>query len=239
MAPKFESTPKSSALEQEPFVHEITAEFIINFFQSEQFQKQLSASTQRYLKNKREFGFEVLKKSDSEELYFGRVVGGELENETALSRSSETLVRRLRREGVEPYTFATFHIHPHFEDDPIIVPSGIEGDLGRSNGLRRAEEDILKLSLPSIDFIGAIRGDGSVKILAFRESAEFNPWQYRNAFIEMDESLNDVQDQEEVLRLMKQMRYEVVVLNSDPEGRFDHESIEQLGILTYQAKRIP
>ena len=236
-----ESRIGGSAHEQERYVHEVTPEFLIKFFLAEQFQNLLSKSLQRYRKSKNteEFGFEVLKRPDAEQLFFGKVVGGDFDEETDLKKSSDAILKRLRKEGVDPYTFSTFHLHPHqFENDPIIIPSGTGGDLGRSNMIRRATEGIINLSVPSIDLIGTIKGDKTIKILAFREPVAFDPGRLSEAFEEMCDGLDYVQSQEEVLALLRQLKYEAVLLNSDTDGRFDQVNIEQLGTLAYQPKKV-
>ena len=240
MAPNRESRFGLPNLEQEKNVYEITPEFLLQAFSSEEFHDPLRVSLQRYLKKRKgeEFGFEVMKTMNSDDLYIGKVVGGQDDFSTDLHKSTDAIVKKLRGKGADPYTFATFHLHPHYEDDPVIIPSGINGDLGRSNGVRRSTEGLLEyMGLPSIDFIGAVRGDKSLKVLVFREPPSFDPGKYREAFDEMDEAMNYAQSQEDVVHLLKQLKYEADLLNANSDGKFDKQELQKLEKFAYTAKK--
>ncbi len=210
-----------------PELPEISKDFLKEILISPKFNSAFKETVDRYNTHHREFGFSILKNPNSNELWYGEVVGGKNDYTVDLSKSTESIITKFHTQGTEHHEFMNLHIHPYHYGE-MAIPTVHDGDLQDGNKFRIYSHIIEEADFifPQISLI-AVPNPKNINILAYRESLRHNPFDYKNILDELDESFEDVNNQEEVVRLMRNAGYLVESMTADFDCKFDEESIEK------------
>lgn len=213
---------------------EISPDLLKDILLSEKFHSKFSESIKKYNAKNREFGFSVIKDPKSSELWYGNVVAGEYETQTDLSKSANPVYDKLRQENRHGHSFLNFHIHPYHYGE-IVIPSIITGDLYDSNRDRLySDPDTFQdIVMPSISLI-ATPNPFDISVLAYREPLSHNPFDLHDSMQELDESMDYINNQDEVVTLLRQMGYSAEFIKADLDCKFDEESILKFSKLAYR-----
>lgn len=219
-------------------IKEISPDLLKDVLISKEFHGKFSESIKSYGNKNREFGFTIIKDPKSSELWYGNVVGGLYDNETDLSKSANPIYKKLREENKDGHSFLTFHIHP-FAYGEIVIPSITNGDLHDSNKDRLytdpdTHQDII---MPSISLI-ATPNSRNINVLAYREPLSHDPFDLHDSMEQLEESMDYINNQDEVVRLLRQLGYSAEFMQADLNCRFDEESIGKFSKLAYKPIRL-
>jgi hypothetical protein len=217
---------------------EISKEFLVGLYTSENFVRRLKTASTRTNRDRDEWGFEVLKQINSDKVRFGRVVGSTRADHTALLDSTIDFQDKLIDTSSENpnlsdyYPFSSLHFHPP-EEGSVIIPSGKEGDLGMANSIRRHMAGIYGYNLPVVQLTG-INTKNGINILAYRESEVMDPRLIPSEFNNLDENLLYSNTKDEVLDHLRSMKYIAEMLHADNKGKLDAASVDRLGAFAYK-----
>ena len=215
----------------------ISKEFLARFFTSSVFLNAMRETVEKVNKFQgREFGFAIFKDVNADTILISDPIAGEYENVTAIGEAIREVREKLQEErrGKTFIVMGTLHFHSLLGKDPIIIPSGSEGDLGVTAAMRYENFLRLRRDTLAIEMIAARTTSRETKILVYQEPLRYTPASLPASFEEVDKALDRVRTQEEVLEVLREGGYKVSIVKTrngtfTREGLADLQSFEVMG----------
>jgi hypothetical protein len=249
-----EFEPKSPKEKQEPKdwwerseIRQVTPQFLRGLYSSPRFVKTFRENFSRVneYKGQREFGFVVFKDPDSETVWFSKPIGGLLPTETDFTRAIEEVEEGIERKYPtrSPYILGFLHNHPDRPPNYVIIPSGLDGDLGHSSHVRERNAVHVMFDVPTIDMIAMRTSQQDVKLLVYREPLHYRLSEKPAIAEELDLTIDELAarpetTQQEVLDALHYCGYKAVILNLK-NGEFGKENLDSLASFAFTVKPAP
>jgi hypothetical protein len=226
--------------EEEAEVAPITERFLETLYSSPAFWTTLKETWQKVEQFAgREHGFSIWKDTKSDFTWLSKPHGGEDEYEIDTIEERDNMLEELGNRFPEQdfLVFGGLHFHTMLGDDPLIVPSGINGDLGVSADLRSKNEDT-GYDIPTMEMIAARNTAGGLKILVYQEPLVYAPAELPHIWQELSESITNstFSDQEEVLDILRHYRYRAEILRNVKDA-FLPDHLRTLTSFSFHPKR--
>jgi hypothetical protein len=227
--------------EEEAEVAPITERFLETLYSSPVFWKTLKDTWQKVEEfHGRELGFSIWKDIRSDHIWLSEPHGGEDEHEVATTGQFDEMQQQLWSSFPERdfCVLGRLHFHTRVGEDPLIIPSGADGDLGAGADLRSRNEDT-GYEIPPIEMIVARTTAGELKILVYQEPLEYVPEKLDSIWKELDESLDysTIKDQQEVLGILRHYQYRTEVIKGVKDA-FTDEQLKNLAAFAFVPRRM-
>jgi hypothetical protein len=220
----------------------VTGEFLIELGSSPDFIGLLE-ETARYMKDTPydEAGFGIIKELDSDRTYFTGLCAQKGFALTEIERQLREIEERLELKNPEKKTviLATLHFHPSYphkpSQDPIIIPTGTDGDLDSTAVYTDANEIKTGHDFPPIEMISAITTDNEVKMLIYQEPlGEQHAIFPRTISKELQEALKETNftDQEQILELLRKYNYKAEIIRTK-KSVLDDQALQTLASFAF------
>src|SRR6266478_6317239 len=212
----------------------ISEEFLEKFYTSTVFLAQLKEASKKVRQfGGREFGFGIWKRLSSEETLFTDIIGSAYEDAAAIQEAHDELESRLKQDGRDRdfIILGNLHFHSDMGRDPIIVPSGSDGDLGQSYFDRYRNQLKVGFDVPTIEMIATHLVSGELKLLAYQEPLFYKPMEQRAIKREIDETILSLigsgeTTQEDVINALQHYGYKLNVIRTS-KGEFLQEELNK------------